>query len=98
MTLMARGDWVKKKKTLSITVLVSKDCIQGGPASINLLQEKAVTEVLPFQKVHICTLFDPKGCILVPFKGYCPSDIFYKKKNSESIQLLQGISFPGISI
>ncbi len=27
---------------------------------------KAVTGMVPFQKVHLCTLFVPKGCILVP--------------------------------
>ncbi len=26
--------------------------------------QQLVTEVVPFQKVHICSLFIPKGCIL----------------------------------
>lgn len=35
---------------------------------------KAVNGVTTFQKIQLCTLFNPKRCILVPSEVFCPSE------------------------
>ncbi len=39
-----------------------------SPHALPARLEKKVQKLSPFQKVHICTLFIPQACILVPWR------------------------------